>query len=80
MLIFSIVIGIIFGFLAALAAFVITYNEYEKHKFTGKRLFMQAFQTAIFTFLVFLLLSVLIGFILAHFVINGQMSGSLKRT
>jgi len=73
MLIFSIVIGIIFGLLASLAAFVITWHEYEKHKFTGKRLFMQAFQTGIFTFLVFLLLSVLIGFLLAHFVINSQM-------
>ena len=80
MLVFSIVIGIIFGFLAALAAFVITYNEYEKHKFTGKRLFMQAFQTAIFTFLIFLLLSVLIGFLLAHFVINSPMSALPKRT
>lgn len=39
MLVSSIVIGIIFGFLAALAAFVITYNEYGKHKFTGKRIF-----------------------------------------
>jgi hypothetical protein len=74
MLVFSIVIGIIFGFLAALAAFVITYNEYEKHKFAGKRLFMQAFQTAIFTFFIFLLLSVLIGFLLTHFVIN-RVSG-----
>jgi len=70
MLVFSIVIGIVFGFLAALAAFVITYNEYEKHKFTGKRLFMQAFQTAIFTFLIFLLLSVLVSFLLTHFVIS----------
>jgi len=74
MLVFSIVIGVIFGFLAALAAFVITYNEYEKHKFTGKRLFMQAFQSAIFTFLIFLLLSVLIGFLLTHFVIS-RVSG-----
>jgi len=70
MLVSSIVIGVIFGFLAALAAFVITWNEYEKHKFTGKRLFMQAFQTAIFTFFIFLLLSVLIGFLLTHFVIS----------
>jgi len=70
MLVFSIVIGIIFGFLAALAAFVITYNEYEKHKFTGKRLFMQAFQTAFFTFVVFLVLSLLIGFLLEHFFIS----------
>jgi len=70
MLVFSIVIGIVFGFLAALAAFVITYNEYEKHKFAGKRLFVQAFRTAIFTFLIFLLLSVLISFLLTHFVIS----------
>jgi len=72
MLGFSIVIGIIFGFLAALAAFVITYNEYEKHKFTGKRLFMQAFKTAIFTFAVFLILSLLAGFLLARFVLNNR--------
>ncbi|PIP19538.1 MAG: hypothetical protein COT38_06010 [Candidatus Omnitrophica bacterium CG08_land_8_20_14_0_20_41_16] len=70
MLVFSIVIGIVFGFLAALTAFAITWHEYEKHKFTGKRLFMEAFQTAIFTFVVFLLLSLLAGFLLARFVIK----------
>jgi len=70
MLGFSVVIGVVFGFLAALAAFVITYHEYEKHKFTGKRLFMQAFQAAIFAFVVFLLLSLLSGFLLARFVIK----------
>jgi len=80
MLAFSIVIGTIFGFLAALAAFVITYNEYEKHKFTGKRLFMQAFQAALFTLIIFLLLSILVGFLLEHFVINSQMSALPKRT
>jgi len=69
MLAFSIVIGIIFGFLAAASAFAITWREYEKHKFTGKRLFKQAFQTAIFAFVVFLLLSLLIGFFLKRFVI-----------
>jgi len=70
MLVFSIVIGIVFGFLAALAAFVITYNEYEKHKFTGKRLFKKAFQSGIFTFFVFLFLSLLSGFLIARFIIN----------
>ena len=70
MLIFSIVVGTVFGFLAALTAFVITYHEYEKHKFTGKRLFMQAFQAAIFTFVIFLLLSLLAGFLLVRFVIK----------
>jgi len=71
MLAFSIVIGIIFGFLAAASAFVIIWHEYEKHKFEGKRLFKEAFQAAIFAFAVFLILSFIIGFILKYFVING---------
>jgi len=75
MLVISIVIGIVFGFLATLMAFVITWHEYEKHKFTGKRLFMEAFQTAIFTFVVFLLLSLFVGFLLSHFIIQ---QGNLK--
>jgi len=70
MLGFSIIIGIVFGLLAAASAFVIIWHEYEKHKFAGKRLFKEAFQTAIFTFAVFLILSFIIGFVLKHFVIN----------
>ena len=70
MLVLSIVIGIIFGFFAALMAFVITWHEYEKHKFTGKRLFKEAFQAAIFSFIVFLILSFIVGFVLKYFVIN----------
>jgi len=69
-LIFSIVVGIIFGLLAAASAFIITWREYERHKFTGKRLFREAFQTAIFTFVVFLLLSLLAGFLLKRFIIK----------
>jgi H+/Cl- antiporter ClcA len=70
MLVFSVVIGVIFGFLAALMTFVITWHEYEKHKFAGKRLFKEAFQAAIFTFIVFLLLSLLVGFLPVRFVIK----------
>lgn len=70
MLPISIVIGIVFGFFAALMAFVITWHEYEKHKFTGKRLFKEAFQAALFTFAVFLLLSLFLGFLLMCFVIK----------
>ena len=66
MLRFSIVIGIVFSSLAAVSAFVITWREYERHKFTGKRLFKETFQSAIFTFIVFLLLSVLVGFLLGR--------------
>ena len=62
-------IGVVFGFLAALMAFLITWNEYQNHKFRGKRLFMEALRAGLFTFVVFLLLSLLIGFILTNFVI-----------
>jgi H+/Cl- antiporter ClcA len=62
-------IGVVFGFLAALMAFLITWNEYQKHKFRGKRLFMEAFRAGLFTFVVFLSLSLLIGFILTNFII-----------
>ena len=70
MLRFSVVIGVIFGFLAALMAFVITWHEYEKHKFTGRRLFKEAFHSGIFTFAIFLLLSILTGFFLVRFIIK----------
>ena len=70
MLVFSVVIGIVFGLLAAASAFVITWYEYEKHKFTGKRIFKEAFQSAIFTFGIFLFLSFLVGILLARFVIK----------
>jgi len=62
-------IGAMFGLLAALIAFLITWNEYQKHKFRGKRLFMEALRAGLFTFVVFLLLSLLIGFILTNFII-----------
>ena len=70
MLVISILIGIVFGFLAALTAFAITWREYEKHKFTGKRLFREAFQDAIVAFGVFLLSSVLIGILLVRLVVK----------
>ena len=64
------VIGIIFGLLAAASAFAIIWQEYERHQFTRKRLFKEAFQAAIFTFAVFLLLSLLAGFLLVRIVIK----------
>jgi ABC-type transporter Mla maintaining outer membrane lipid asymmetry permease subunit MlaE len=62
-------IGAVFGFLAALMAFLITWNEYQKHNFRGRRLFMEAFQAGLFTFIIFLFLSLFIGFILTNFIV-----------
>jgi len=70
MLSLYVVVGIIFGSIAGLMAFIITWREYERHKFTGKRLFKESFQTAIFAFSVFLLLSILSGFILTRFIVK----------
>jgi uncharacterized protein YybS (DUF2232 family) len=63
-------IGAVFGFLAALMAFLVTWNEYRKHKFRGRRLFMRALHAGLFTFVVFILLALLIGFMLSKFVLK----------
>ena len=51
-------------------AFLITWHEYQKHKFEGKRLFMEAFQTALFTFFVFLILMLAAGFLLSLYALK----------
>jgi hypothetical protein len=63
----SITIGAAFGFIASLMAFAITWNELEKHQFEHKRLWYESLQAAGFTFLFFLLLSMLIGCFIARY-------------
>jgi len=63
---FYVMIGLVFGFLAALIAFLITWNEYQKHKFKGKRLFREVFSAGLFTFIIFFLLSLFIGVALQY--------------
>jgi hypothetical protein len=70
MLLLYLGIGAVFGFLAALMAFLITWNEYQKHKFRGRRLFMRALHAGLFTFVVFILLALLVGFILSKFILK----------
>jgi H+/Cl- antiporter ClcA len=62
-ILYYIIIGALFGFLASLMSFVITYEEYS-HRFIGKRLIHEALSTALFTFGVFLMLSIIIGFVI----------------
>lgn len=50
--------------LAGLMAFIITYDEYQKHGFRGKRLLGEAFKAAIFAFLVMSALTLLAGLFL----------------
>jgi len=48
------VIFIPFCLLGALSVFLITANEFEKHGFQGRRLFWEAFQSALVAFFMML--------------------------
>jgi len=56
-----IMIGSGFGVLAALAAFVITYEEWSHHYAQGTEPFKHALKVAVVTFTVFIILSILAG-------------------
>jgi acyl dehydratase len=53
---------ITFSPFAAIIAFIITYDEYQHH-FDPKRAKKQAFQTAFFTFIVFIIAGLLSGYV-----------------
>jgi len=63
------VIFIPFVLIASLMAFLIVWNGYQKHGFKGRRLFMEAFNAAIFTFIFFTAIAIAIGF-LVRFTVN----------
>jgi hypothetical protein len=63
-----IVVGFVFGFLAAGMAFGITYIEWEKHKFTGWDLWREPLRRGVFTFVFFLLLSIGVGYVVPFIV------------
>ena len=57
----SLLIGLVFSPIAALMAFLITYEEYSKHFKDQARPIKMSLETATFTFIVFMGLSILIG-------------------
>ena len=59
----SLVIGLVFSPLAALMAFFITYDEYLHHYSDKKKSLKLALQTGVFSFMFFMILSLIIGFI-----------------
>ena len=61
-------IGIVFAPLAALCAYIITYGEYQHHYPDNKMPRKLALEAAIGTFVVFLLLSIAIGWFLGGIV------------
>lgn len=57
---FFFLLGAGLGLVAAVMAYLITYNEYQHH-FTGRRVFRESLKSAIITFCFFLLLSFMLG-------------------
>jgi hypothetical protein len=60
-----ILIGLVFGFLGACVAYLVSWNESKKHSINGAPLFKESFKIAVFTFLFFILLSVVLAFVFA---------------
>jgi uncharacterized protein YybS (DUF2232 family) len=67
---FNIFLGIggIFGFLAALMAYLITYNEWMHHYPTKKEPRKIALEVAIFTFIFFFSISLISGYFLTKYI------------
>ena len=60
----TLIIGLTFSPIAAIMAFLITYNEYRRHYSTETKPRKMALEVAIVTFVFFLALSVVIGWLL----------------
>jgi len=65
------IIGVFFSPLAALMIFFITYNEYSHHYPGGRIPLKHALESALFAFVVFLLISILLGLALPS-IVNKQ--------
>jgi hypothetical protein len=62
------VLSLIFCPLAALCAFLITFDEYSHHYPNKRKPFQLALEAAIYTFIFFLFISLLIGFFISKFI------------
>ncbi len=57
------ILGLIFGALGCFAAFFITYEEYKHHFNDKKKILKHSLETGVFAFVVFLAISILVGFV-----------------
>ncbi len=58
----ALVLGFSFSFIAGLAAFLISYEEYSRHYQDKRKAFLLSVTTAVFAFMVFLVLAIIVGF------------------
>ena len=66
----SLIFGLVFSPLAALMAWLITYGEYRHHYPDRGPAIREATKVALFTLVVFLLISALIGWLLTHYIVQ----------
>jgi uncharacterized membrane protein len=60
------ILGGFFGFVGSIMAFIIAYDEYRRHfRDKGKPIWM-ALEMAVLAFLVFVALSIIVGFVLSN--------------
>lgn len=67
---FFLFIGLIFGLLAALMAFLITYNEYSRHYHDNRAPLAASLRTALFAFVVIFAVTAVAGYALTNFVLK----------
>jgi hypothetical protein len=61
----SLLIGFGFGLLGAIAAFIIVYDEYRRHKLGGWRLWKEALSSGVVALIFFVTLSVLFTYLIS---------------
>jgi len=59
--------GIPLSVIACIAAFIITYSEYERHFTDRKKVWKISLESSIFTFIVFIAITIVIGIVISKF-------------
>jgi hypothetical protein len=65
---FFAIVGGVFSCLAALIAFLITYNELKKHEFSGWQLWQESLRTGFLAFVIFFVLCLSLAVLLPRIV------------
>ncbi len=66
----SVLLGVVFGLVAALMAFLIVYDEYQKHMLGNRRLWKKSLIGGLAAFLFFFILSIVAGYWLSYVILR----------
>jgi hypothetical protein len=64
----SLLVGLGFGVMAAMLAFVISYEAYRRQQFVSTRIWRESLTAAAFAFTVFLVASIFLGYLLRRII------------